>query len=113
MIGFELTVRGEKVTGALRDGVFSIILTKMANKDLDTIELDFTGLNTADTENYETLAWYQSSLAIGDEIIIKVKEIQDVSPPIKVGKHNLENRNAQRVEEYYRLKRELEEKGLI
>ena len=113
MIGFELIIKGETISASLLEGVVSVILTRVSNNGLESIDLDFTGLNTSNSDNTEIIECYKSNLEVGDEISIKVREIQNISTPIKVEKQSIESINSQNVNAYYNMKRDLEEKGLI
>ncbi|MDT0677609.1 hypothetical protein [Autumnicola musiva] len=109
MTGFEVINKGETFQAALEKGVVTVILTK--HKDL--LELDFAGLNT-ENENYnENIDWHRSSLRIGDEIIIRVKDIFENSEPVNVRRQEKKSKDEVDLENYKRLKRRLEEKGLI
>lgn len=112
MIGFELTIKDQKVLAALEQGVLSIIITKVINEVMDSIDLDFTGLNTTYPKN-EMIDWYKANLKVGDELIIKVKEIHESSKPILIREQNIESINEQNLKAYYSLKKDLEDKGLI
>ncbi|AOW10602.1 hypothetical protein [Flavobacterium gilvum] len=113
MIGFELNINDEKVSAALENGVVSIILTKLSDEFLNSIDLDFTGLNTSEKGNGETLDWYKSQLKVGDELTIKIKDILENSVPKEIRRKNFDLENEQKLKSYYGLKKELEEKGLI
>lgn len=85
MIGFELNVNGQVVSGSVEEGVFSIILTRrVMNQETDSIDLNFTGLDTGDPATHKMIDWYQSQMEIGDEISIKIKKISEISKPIEV-----------------------------
>lgn len=90
MIGFELNINGEKISAGLEKGVVSIILTKVVTtigeESIDSIDLDFTGLDTSAIGIEESIDWYKTPLKAGDEITIKVKEISNNSTPVEVRK---------------------------
>lgn len=111
MIGFELTIKEQKILAALDQGVLSIIVTKVINEVIDSIEIDFTGLNT--NPKNEMIDWYKANLSVGDELIIKIKEINENSEPIAIREQNIELINEQNLKAYYSLKKDLEDKGLI
>ncbi len=113
MIGFELLVKGEKISAALKNGVVSIIVTKLSTDFGDSIDIDFTGLDTSNPEKSETIDWLKGQPEIGDEILIRVVEIEEVSQPIRVEAHSIESVNDQNLKAYYTMKKDLEEKGLI
>ncbi|QTD36468.1 hypothetical protein JL193_09905 [Polaribacter batillariae] len=113
MIGFELNINKKKISAALENGVVSIILTKLSDEFIDSIDLDFTGLNTSEKGNEEALDWYKSQLKVGDELTIKVKDIPKNSLPKEVRKKNRTLENERKLKTYRTLKKELEEQGLI
>ncbi len=113
MTGFELIVNGEKISAGLENGVFSIILTRIINESVDSIDLDFTGLNISDPTQHEMVDWHRSNLKIGDELIIRIADIKNVSTPINKNRESLESIEAQELANYYNMKKNLEEKGLI
>lgn len=95
------------------NGVVSIIATRLTDEYVDSIDLDFTGLNTSEKGNEETIDWHKSKLKVGDEITIKVKEIITNSTPIEIRKKNRDSENERKLKSYYTLKNELENKGLL
>ncbi len=113
MIGLELTVNGQKVSAALEDGVVSIIVTKILNDFLDSINLDFTGLNTAKSDCHETIKWHSANLKVGDELIIKIKDISENSTPIEIKERSIDSINEENLKSYYAQKKDLENKGLL
>lgn len=113
MIGFELKINDKKVSAALENGIVSIILTKLSNEFIDSIDLDFTGLNTSEKGNKEALDWYKSQLKVGDELTIKIKDILENSLPKEIRKINRDLENERKLKSYHTLKKELEEQGLI
>jgi outer membrane receptor for ferrienterochelin and colicin len=113
MTGFELNVNGEKISAGLERGVISIIVTKVSDEFIDSIDLDFTGLNSSEKGNEETIDWYKSKLDIGDELTIKVKDVLTNSSPLEIRKKNRESENERKLKSFHALKKELENKGLI
>lgn len=113
MIGFELNINGERISAGLEKGVVSIIVTKLSDELIDSIDLDFTGLNTSEKGNEETIDWHKSKLKVGDELTIKVKDIITNSSPIEIRKKNRDSENERKLKSYHSLKKELENKGLI
>ena len=113
MIGFELNVNGEIISSGLERGVVSIIVTKLSDEFIDSIDLDFTGLNSSEKGNEESIDWYKSKLKVGDELTIKVKDIMTNSSPLDIRKKNCDSDNERKIKSYNALKKELEDKGLI
>lgn len=110
MVGFELTINEKKISATLVKGIVSIILTKVTNETTDSIDLNFGGLDLTKDENIQ---WYDNKLNVGDEILIKVKEIDVNTKPIEAKKKNIEEVNKEKIKTYNRLKKELEEEGLL
>ena len=101
----------------MEKGVVSIILTKVVtticDEFIDSIDLDFTGLDTSGKGNDESIDWYKTQLKIGDELTIKVSEIITNSTPLAIRQKNRDSENERRLKSYYALKKELADKGLI
>jgi len=111
MIGFEIKSKNEKMTVALEKGVVSVIFTRVKNMERDEIQLSATGLNIEKQENYK---WLFRNLQLGEEINIKVIELENSSDPIKVENYPMEKLILDdKLKRYQNLKRELEEAGLI
>lgn len=113
MIGFELIVNGEKISAGLERGVVSIILTKFSVELADSIDLDFTGLDTSQEGNEEAIDWYKTKLKAGDVLTINVKDIESNSSPLEARKKNRDSENERKLKSYNALKKELEDNGLI
>ncbi len=113
MVGLELNINGKIITAGLKNGVVLIIATKLTNEFVDTINLDFTGLNTSEKGYEEMIDWYKSNLKIGDELMIKVKEIDMSSTPIEIRRKSQDLENERKLKTYHSLKKELKSKGLI
>jgi len=113
MIGFELNINGERISAGLERGVISIIVTKLSDEFIDSIDIDFTGLNSSEKGSEETIDWYKSKLKVGDELTIKVKDIMGNSTPLEIRKKNRDSDNERKIRSYNALKKELEDKGLI
>ena len=111
MIGFELNIKGEKISAALPKGNVHII-ADILNKEIEEIRVVFAGLNS---ENYEQLYWYENSLKIGDEFTVKVVDISHSSKPTRIEKKEDVDLfiTEGKLKTYNFLKKELEEKGLI
>ncbi|NOU61701.1 hypothetical protein [Marinifilum caeruleilacunae] len=110
MIGFELKLNGEKTSASIEDGVLSLIITKLTNEHEDAINLDFSGLNTKD---HEHIYWLSKQLKDGDELTIKIKNIEELSTPVKMKKIHKKLEKDRKLENYYSLKKSLEAEGLI
>lgn len=87
MIGLELTIKGKTVAVAVERGVASIIVTQIRNASVDSIHVDFSGLRSGDDGADEYPKWLDTTdLRVGDELVIRVKEIDQISPAIRVNK---------------------------
>lgn len=97
MIGFELNINGERISAGLEKGVVSIILTKVVttigDEFIDSIDLDFTGLDTSGKGKEESIDWYKTQLKVGDELTIKVGDIMTNSTPLEIREKNLVSKN--------------------
>ncbi len=113
MIGFELDINGEKIAAALDSGSVAIIATKVSTQRSDSIELSFTGLNLSESEYDESIEWYNTKLKIGDEFMIKVKNVLENSLPKEIRKLNRVSIMERKLKAYQELKKELEEQGVI
>ena len=113
MIGFELSVNGKIISAGLEQGVVSIIATKLSHEFTDSIDLDFTGLDTSQKGNEESIDWYKTKLKAGDVLTINVKDIEINSSPLEVRKKNRDSENERKLQSYNALKKELEDNGLI
>lgn len=91
MIGFELKINGETITGAVEEGVFSVILTSVVEKGINSINLDFTGLDLGDTKVHKMIDWHKSHLKNGDEISIKIIDVSEISAPQKIREQPVES----------------------
>jgi hypothetical protein len=86
MLGFEIEFKGELLCVAAENGVVSIIATQLSKGEGSSIDFDIRGLGTFDAHEDELIDWLHASLKEGDEFTVRVKEINEVSPPIKVEK---------------------------
>lgn len=111
MIGFRIKSKNEKMTAALEKGVVSVICTRVKNMERDEIQLSVSGLDIEKQENYK---WLFRNLHLGEEINIKVIELDDSSNPNKVEHYPMEKLILDdKLKRYQNLKKELEEAGLI
>ena len=110
MIGFELKINEEEISASIPEGVLSLIITKVTNDHESSINLDFTGM---DTKNGKYVDWNSTKLKEGDELTLKIKNIEKVSSPIKIRKIDNQYDKEQRLKNFYSLKKSLEKEGLI
>jgi hypothetical protein len=111
MIGFEVKINDQIIDAAIKNGVVSVIFTRIKNKDQDDIYLDISGLNSDTDENPR---WMMQNLKVGDTISVLVKEMSKPSKyEIRKWDTDEEMRNARKVERFHSLQKELQEKGLI
>ena len=113
MIGFELDINHKVISASLEHGVVSIIATKATTKHMDSIDLDFTGLNITEPGIEEYIDWYKTNLKVGDVLKIKVIDITKNTTPIEIRKRNRDSTIEQKLNSYHALKKELGEQGLI
>lgn len=82
---FEVTINGVKVcTAGIGDaGVLTSILSFVKqNTDTETLELRVGGLANRETGMTEQLEWLIQTLAVGDEVTIKIVEARECDEPI-------------------------------
>lgn len=111
MIGFHITFHGQEITAGLEQGVTTVIVTRVKNKDRDELSLDIGGM---DTQERRYPNWLQQRpLQIGDEIVIKVSSVDSVSNYTVTNEFTEEDKEQQLLKAYHDIKGQLEEKGLI
>lgn len=88
MVGLELTISGKTISISAEQGVASIIVTQTRNAAIDSIDLNVSGLNIANGSTGEMLDWYKTNLNVGDELVIRVKEIAETTKPENVRVRN-------------------------
>jgi len=93
MIAFEVSLNGRKVVlaGAEDLGVLNAIVTAVgklghlsqgARRKQDSFDVRIGGLTSRiDGQKNEHLNWFKQSLIIGDEIKVKIVEVDSVEPP--------------------------------
>ena len=113
MLGLELSFQDKIISGSVPEGVTTIIVSSLKKDEEDSIHLDFRGLDTASPEIQEQIKWFESELNEGDEMTIRIKDVLQNSTPIETKKPNQVLDDEQKIQQYNRLKKELEEKGLI
>ena len=74
--------------------------------------MDFRGLDTKGNSNI-SLDWLHTKLNEGDELTMRVKEIDSPTTPKILSETPKEDRNEQMLKSYYSLQKQLQEKGLI
>lgn len=77
ILGLELTIKGKTIAAAVEKGVSSIIVTQRITDDSNEISLDFSGLRVHSENLREPVMWYGDTLKEGDELIIRVKKIDN------------------------------------
>ncbi|WP_421919579.1 hypothetical protein [Marinifilum sp.] len=110
MIGFKLKLNGKETSALIQQGVLSIIITKVKNEIEESINLNFNGM---DTKDLKYIDWDQCNLKEGDELILTIKKIEEVSAPIRIRDIDHQFDNKQKLKNYYSLKESLEKEGLI
>lgn len=92
------------------NGVLTVIIS---SKGYETPRFDVGGYIP---ETNTHVDWIKSTLEVGSTVIIEILEVSDsheLAKPIKVRKNGADLVNQEKVKYYHRLKKELEEKGLI
>jgi hypothetical protein len=112
MKGFEVTFNGKTTSVAANEDLcISIIIEKIG----DDFRYSFSGLAT---DKYLSQVWdYANELKLGDEFIIRKKEIDKSSEPIHIQQvepfPDKEEALKIQLERYLELEAKLKEKGLI
>lgn len=78
MIGLELNINNDRTTVATQKGVITVNLSHVINEEENTLDLNVRGYNPDKKEHY---SWKYLEMKKGDQVIIKVKEIDEISPP--------------------------------
>ncbi len=114
MIGLELTLEGEKFLASVQNGVVTVIATVRVDDSKPTIELTFGGLGVYSDADREYISWVEKELQEGNEFHVKVKNIHQNSIPISTRKEcDDEESDEDLLEQFYRIKEQLEKKGLL
>lgn len=110
MKGFILKAADKVISGGLNSGITDVLIS---NKEF-YYRLNFGGMDDANV----SYTWYSEEVQPGDIFTLRYEEISETSPAIKVRdccqdyvSTNEDDREA--LEQYYRLKKELIEEGLI
>lgn len=106
MKGFTLKKGGNIISGAIEEGITSIILS---NKD-GVFRLHFGSL---DKTGMQACTWYASDLELGDTLQICYTDVVNTSEPQEVLDYNSLDHDKVELDYYYRLKRELIEEGVL
>lgn len=111
MVGFEVTWNGTVTKLGVENGVTSLIFTRVKTVDRDQVDINVGGINS---DLNEKIVWIAGSLTVGDKFMVEVKEITEVSNPVKRELLNSNNEILQgKLRSYLAIKKELEENGLI
>lgn len=104
MIGFKIEGKGIKLSVA--SDAIHVIFALLAKESEEELSLHIRGSNDFFQER---LNWGAIKLKPGDEFLIKVEEIEDISKPKKKEFHRIsEKQLKEEVETYFALKQELE-----
>lgn len=103
MIGFEIYINDNEPIAAISDSLVTAIISVGYHKGED-----FIYIGGKDSKSYH-LVWLEKKLKIGDKIKIRVTEIDAASSLQK----RYPSDRKQMKEEYYDLKKQLEDKSLL
>ncbi len=106
MKGFTLKKDNIIISGAIDEGITSIILT---NKD-GVFRLHFGRMDKTGMHSY---TWYASDLELGDLLQICYTDIITISEPQVILDYSSLDHDKLELDYYYRLKRELIEEGVL
>lgn len=109
MIGFKIEGKGIKLSVA--SDAIHVIFALLAKESEEELSLHIRGSNDFFQER---LNWGSIKLEPGDEFLIKVEEIEDISKPKKKEFHECsEERLKEELKTYFALKQELEDANWI
>ncbi|WP_320167775.1 hypothetical protein [Mangrovibacterium marinum] len=106
MKGFTLRKDNNIISGAIKEGITSIILT---NKD-GVFRLTFGSMDKTGMHAY---TWYASDLEVGDTLQICYTDIVNISEPQVILDYNSLDHDKLELDYYHRLKKELIEEGVL
>lgn len=108
MKGFVLKINGKCISGSIKEGITSIILTCKENQ----CHVHFGSL---DKSGMFSCTWYSADLKTGDCLKIRLEDIISISEIKEIRDYNrsLEESQKENLDLYRRLKKELIEEGLI
>ena len=104
--GFILQNGDEIVSGAIDEGITSIILT---NKD-GVFRLHFGSMDKTGMHSY---TWYASDLELGDTLQICYTDVINISEPQEIMDYNSLDHDKLELDYYHRLKKELMDEGSL
>lgn len=106
MTGFILQVDNKYISGAIKEGITSILLTLKE----DRFKLHFGSLDKSGMHSY---IWYATDSKIGDRLKISFTNIISLSKPQEVVNYNSLDEDKLDLDYYHRLKKELIQEGLL
>lgn len=106
MKGFTLRKDNNIISGTIKEGITSIILT---NKD-GMFRLTFGSMDKTGMHSY---TWYASDLKLVGTLQICYTDVINISEPQEVTDYNSMDHDKIELYSYYRLKRELIEEGVL
>ena len=106
MTGFILQIDNKYISGAIEEGITSILLTFKE----DRFRLHFGSLDKSGMISY---VWQATDLEIGDHLIINFTNVDSSSKAQKFVDYNLLDADKLSRDYYHRLKKELIEEGLL
>ena len=110
MIGYDVLINGQQVSAAIDKGVLTLIITRLNNDSNNYISLDLGGL---DTSTQQQIYWSKTALKEGDEIVVKIKKIGEVTTPSETRVIDGKELQQRKLENFYALKESLEKDGLL
>ena len=110
MTGYDVLINGQQVSAAIDKGVLTLIITRLNNDSNNYISLDLGGL---DTNTQQQISWSKTALKEGDEIVVKIKKIDEVTTPLETKIIDEKELKQRRLENFYALKENLEKEGLL
>lgn len=107
MKGFKLSLNEKRLSGAIKEGITSVLITFNDGK----FNLNFSSLNQAN----QSYIWHKTDLKIGDLIDISFEENVDVSEAQEIIDHNISKDESDKrtLDSYHKLRQELIQEGLL
>lgn len=106
MTGFILQIDNKSISGAIDEGITSILLTFKEG----LFRLHFGSLDKSGMISH---TWYATDLKVGDHLKIRFTDISSPSEAQDVVNYNLLDTDKISLDYYYRLKKELIEEKLL
>ncbi len=90
MIGFELEIKGKKILVESPENGSAVLVADIVK---GKVTVSCSGMDFKENNKQESIQWLdETNLNIGDEFIVRVKNIQKPSQPIKIKEIDFRNK---------------------